>query len=112
MMAGQAIARLWFGEFSERVSIEGLTEIHIAPTRVVRCIWILVVVGGVFLTGYYSYRVVTEYNDNNTATKVLLFVHFFHRSGRVEQLLFFLRFSSGRRTVIDILQCHSVPATG
>jgi hypothetical protein len=57
-------------EAAEKIEIQGLKEIHEAGDKVTRFIWTFVLVGAVLLTGYYSYKVVGEYVDNNKATKV------------------------------------------
>jgi hypothetical protein len=61
-----------FHELSKSVNIDGLEELSSAGSRWERGFWSLILLSNVLLAGFYSYRVIGEFVDNNTATKVSL----------------------------------------
>jgi hypothetical protein len=66
-------------DLSDKINIDGLKELCTAPGRVTRLIWALLLSGSALVATFYSYRVISEYIENGTATKV--------RSGPLLQLL-------------------------
>jgi hypothetical protein len=58
-------------ELANKVAINGLKEIHTAENKAIKYLWIFILVGGTLLTGFYCYRVISEYMENGTATKVI-----------------------------------------
>jgi hypothetical protein len=57
-------------DIAEKINVDGLKEISDARSRPTRIIWVVVVILSAGLSVFYAYRVMAEYIDNNTATKV------------------------------------------
>lgn len=57
-------------DFFEEVSIAGLREAATAKSPVTKVLWFTFVVIGLTATGIYIYKVVEEYQEHQTATKV------------------------------------------
>lgn len=57
-------------KFVEHVSIMGVSEAIKSKHRLVKILWTIIFVAGLAATGYFVYRILDEYRNDPTATKV------------------------------------------
>lgn len=63
-----------YGTFCKESDIPGLKDAYGTDHAFVRFLWITFFVVGSALTAYFIYADVSDYNENPTATKVIIFI--------------------------------------